>query len=89
MVWRCPSVRPSALSGWVLYRQLELTQLTHPDLHHVVGLFILKVVRLLPRKSIDGISGLFSNLVCRCAWVSHRLICGLCEATTLNMHMVT
>ena len=26
------------LSGWVLYRQLELTKLTHPDLHHVVGL---------------------------------------------------
>ena len=40
-----PSVRhtcASALSGWVLYRQLELTKLTRPDLHHVVGLFILK-----------------------------------------------
>ena len=34
----------SALSGWVLYRQLELTKLTRPDLHHVVGLFILKDV---------------------------------------------
>ena len=27
----------SALWGWVLYRQLELTKLTHPDLHHVGG----------------------------------------------------
>ena len=36
----------SALSGWVLYRQLELTKLTRPDLHHVVGLFILRDVRL-------------------------------------------
>ena len=35
----------SALSGWVLYRQLELTKLTRPDLHHVVGLFILRDVR--------------------------------------------
>ena len=35
----------SALSGWVLYRQLELTKLTRPDLHHVMGLFILKDVR--------------------------------------------
>ena len=34
----------SALSGWVLYRQLELTKLTRPDLHHVVGLFILRDV---------------------------------------------
>ena len=39
----------SALSGWVLYRQLELTELTHPDLHYVVGLFILKDVRLSVR----------------------------------------
>ena len=30
----------STLSGWVLYRQLELTKLTRPDLHQVVGLFI-------------------------------------------------
>ena len=55
--WYFPSLRPnasilvwhicaSALSGWVLYRQLELTKLTRPDLHHVVGLFILKDVRL-------------------------------------------
>ena len=36
----------SALSGWVLYRQLELTKLTCPDLHHAVGLFILRDVRL-------------------------------------------
>ena len=35
----------SALSGWVLYRRLELTKLTRPDLHHVVGLFILRDVR--------------------------------------------
>ena len=35
----------STLSGWVLYRQLELTKLTRPDLHHVVGLYILKDVR--------------------------------------------
>ena len=34
----------SPLSGWVLYRQLELTKLTRPDLHHV-GLFILRDVR--------------------------------------------
>ena len=34
----------SALSGWVLYKQLELTKLTHPDLHHV-GLFILRDIR--------------------------------------------
>ena len=40
-----------ALSGWVLYRQLELTKLNHPDLHHVVGLFILKNVRLSVRPS--------------------------------------
>ena len=32
----------STLSGWGLYRQLELTKLTRPDLHHVVGLFILR-----------------------------------------------
>ena len=55
--WFCLSVHPlnasilvwhtcaSALSGWVLYRQLELTKLTRPDLHHVVGLFILRDVR--------------------------------------------
>ena len=30
--------------SWVLYRQLELTKLTRPDLHHVVGLFILRDV---------------------------------------------
>ena len=35
----------STLSGWVLYRQLELTKLTCPDLHHVVGLFILNDIR--------------------------------------------
>ena len=33
------------MSGWVLYRQLELSKLTRPDLHHVVGLFILRDVR--------------------------------------------
>ena len=37
--------RPLTVSGWVLYRQLELTKLTSPDLHHVVGLFILRDVR--------------------------------------------
>ena len=42
----------SALSGWVLYRQLELTKLTRPDLHHVVGLFILKDVR--PSGEVSG-----------------------------------
>ena len=36
----------STLSGWVLYSQLELTKLTCPDLHHVVGLFILRDVCL-------------------------------------------
>ena len=35
-------VRPSV---WVFCRQLELTELTRPDLHHVVGLFILRDVR--------------------------------------------
>ena len=30
------------LLGWVSCRQLELIKLTHPDLRHVVGLFILK-----------------------------------------------
>ena len=42
----------SALSGWVLYRQLELTKLTRPDLHHVVGLFILRDVRPSVRPSV-------------------------------------
>ena len=39
LVSLCPSVRPS-----VFYRQLELTKLTLPDLHQIVGLFILKDV---------------------------------------------
>ena len=42
----CTPTCASALSGWVLYRQLELTKLTSPDLHHVVGLFILRDVRM-------------------------------------------
>ena len=42
----------SALSGWILYRQLELTKLTHPDLNHVVGLFILRDVRLSSKFSV-------------------------------------
>ena len=46
-------VRPSVLSGWVLYRQLELTKLTRPDLHYFVGLFILRDVRLSVRPSVD------------------------------------
>ena len=41
-----------ALSGWVLYRPLELIKLTRPDLHHVVGLFILRDVRLSVRLSV-------------------------------------
>ena len=42
LVWHTCAI---ALLGWVLYRQLELTKLTLPDLHHVVGLFILRDVR--------------------------------------------
>ena len=52
----------SALSGWVLYRQLELTKLTHPDLHHVVGLFMLKDVR-------PSVRSLKYSLL-TCTWVS-------------------
>ena len=44
LVSPCPSVCPSvwhtctsALSGWVLYRQLELTKLTCPDLQWCCG----------------------------------------------------
>ena len=65
----------SALSGWVLYRQLELTKLTRPDLHHVVGLFILKDVRQsleypcalrVPRTSPHGF---LSSLVIQSLWI--------------------
>ena len=63
------------LSGWVLYRQLELTKLTRPDLHHVVGLFILKDVRQsleypcalrVPRTSPHGF---LSSLVIHSLWI--------------------
>ena len=43
----------NALAVWVLYRQLELTKLTRPDLHHVVGLFILRDVRLSVDKTVS------------------------------------
>ena len=39
------SVHPSVCLSIRLYRQLELTKLTRPDLHHFVGLFILRDVR--------------------------------------------
>ena len=67
----CLSVR----SGWVLYRQLELTKLTRQDLHHVVGLFILKDVRQsleypcalrVPRTSPHGF---LSSLVIQSIWI--------------------
>ena len=77
-----PSVRlsvrhtcASALSGWVLYRQLELTKLTRPDLHHVVGLFTLKDVHQsleypcalrVPRTSPHGF---LSSLVIQSLWI--------------------
>ena len=38
-------VQAPSWPGWVLYRQLELTKLTRPDLRYVVGLFILRDVR--------------------------------------------
>ena len=49
--WVRWSTRPTVtvlrlVRPWVLYRQLELTKLTRPDLHHVVCLLILKDVRL-------------------------------------------
>ena len=66
------SVRPSVR---VLYRQLELTRLTRPDLHHVVGLFILKDVRQsleypcalrVPKTSPHGF---LSSLVIQSLWI--------------------
>ena len=50
--------------------------------------FVRPSVRLLARKNVDGISGFFSNLVCGCAKVSHRLIYGLFEATSLNIYII-
>ena len=68
----------SALSGWVLYRQLELTKLTRPDLHHVVGLFILKDVRpsvcLSVRPSVTPVS------LCFC----HRIIIKFSGVITID-----
>ena len=53
----------SAISGWVLHRQLELTKLTRPDLHHVVALFILRDVR--PSQLFHYVSIIISLCICQ------------------------
>ena len=72
LVWH---ICASALSGWVLYRQVELTKLTRPDLHHVVGLFILRGVHPSVRPSVrrgfwafagERMEGMAWNFTCWC-----------------------
>ena len=73
----------SALSGWVLYRPLELTKLTCPDLHHVVGLFILREVRqsleypCLLRVLRTSPCGFLGSLVIQSIWICCLRVMGI------------
>ena len=61
------------LLGWDLYRQLELTKLTSPDLHHIACLFILNDVH--------------QSLEYLCIWILYRQL-KLTRLTRPDLHRI-